>query len=421
MSERVYLSLDVGSAKVTAVIGERAADRVLDVIGEGSVASEGMKRGAVINLEKTSAAVRAAVRAAERVAGVQTMGAWLSVGGPQIKSKKSHGLAAIRRGHTITPEDAERAVEQAKTYPLEDGEELLHVVPLEYRVDGQEGIHDPVGMTGVRLEVDVLLVTAPAGPLANLRRAVEGAGVTINGLVAAPLASGLGVLTPEEMEMNVLVLDLGAGTTGVGLFREGRLAFAETLPVGQELVSSDIAKLLKIPFEEAERFKKKYGAALPEFADPELVLEISQEGRAEAAVAAPELARIIRPRLREIYALARKAVEEKVGALQVVADKVVLTGGGALLKGADELARRDFDLPVRLGRPRGVDGLADIVASPTHATAVGLLHYAEQHAPSPAAAGRLRLPRFSREEKPAPTGPSEPLWERIKNVLKDLF
>ena len=416
MSERLFAGLDVGTTKVTAVVGEVAADGVLDVIGEGSAPSEGIRRGAVVNLEKTAEAIQKAVRAAERVAGVGVGEVLVGVGGPQLASVTSGGLAAIRRGQTIRPADVERAVEQAKAYPLEGDRELLHVVPLEFRVDGQEGIHDPVGMTGVRLEVDVLLVSNAAGPLANLRRAVEAAGLSIGGLVAQPYASGLGVLTPEEEEMNTLVLDLGAGTTGIGYFKDGRLAYAGVLPLGAELVSGDIAKLLKIPFEEAERIKKKYGAALPELADPELVLEVSQAGHPAGGIPAPELARIIRPRVREIFQLARKALEERTGPLEVAVGKLVLTGGGALLPGTEELARREFGLPVRLGRPTRVEGLSDIVASPTHAAAVGLLHYAR-------ASGEGTRPKKRAAKAPAGERSADPaaIWEKVKAFFKDFF
>jgi cell division protein FtsA len=415
MNERLLLGLDIGTTKVTAVIGELAADRILDVIGEGSAPSEGMKRGVVINLEKTAEAIRSAVRAAERVAGVKVEQAFVGVGGPQLASFTSHGLAAIRRGQTITPADVERAIEQARAFPLEGDHELLHVVPLEFKVDGQEGIHDPVGMTGVRLEVEVLLAAAATGPLANLRRAVQAAGLDIAALVAVPYASGLAVLTPEEAEMNVVVLDIGGGTSSLSYFKGGRLAFAHVLPIGGEHISSDIAKLLKIPFEEAERIKQKYGAAVPELADPDLVLEINQAGHPAGGIPAPELARIIRPRVREIFLLGRKALEEAVGPVEVAASKLVITGGSALLPGVNELARRDFSLPVRLGRPGGVEGLADMVASPAHAVAVGLVQYARQHTEEGKAQARL-FPRKNPYKTPA-----SPVWERIKAFFKDFF
>ncbi|GAA5337674.1 cell division protein FtsA [Thermus antranikianii] len=413
----IIAGLDVGTSKVTTVIGELAPDGVLDIIGEGSVPSQGLKRGVVVNLERTTEAIRQSVHQAERVAGVKVEQVILGVGGPHLKSVTSHGLAAIRRGQSISAADVERAIEQAKAYPFDADLELLHALPLEFKVDGQEGIRDPVGMAGVRLEVDVHLVAAGRGPLANLRRAVGEAGLAIGALVAQPLASGLGVLSPEEEHMTVLLLDVGGGTTEVAVFREGRLAHSSVLPLGGDHVTQDIAQLLKIPFEEAERVKRKYGAALPELADPELVLEINQEGGSLGEVPAPELARIIRPRLREILHLARQSVDEALGPLEIKVNRVILTGGSALLKGFDLLARQQYSLPVRVGKPHGVSGLTDVVATPAHATAVGLVRYATTLPLTAPEARRARERRERREEQ----AKGEGLWARIKEILNNLF
>ncbi|WP_243089827.1 cell division protein FtsA [Thermus neutrinimicus] len=413
----IIAGLDVGTSKVTTVIGELAPDGVLDIIGEGTVPSQGLKRGVVVNLERTTEAIRQSVHQAERVAGVKVERVILGVGGPHLKSVTSHGLAAIRRGQSIGAADVERAIEQAKAYPFDADLELLHALPLEFKVDGQEGIRDPVGMAGVRLEVDVHLVAAGRGPLANLRRAVEDARLEIEALVAQPLASGLGALGPEEEHMTVLLLDVGGGTTEVAVFREGRLAHSSVLPLGGDHVTQDIAQLLKIPFEEAERVKRKYGAALPELADPELVLEINQEGGSLGEVPAPELARIIRPRLREILHLARQSVDEALGPLEIKVNRVILTGGTALLKGFDLLARQQYSLPVRVGKPHGVSGLTDVVATPAHATAVGLVRYATTLPVSTPEPRKARERKERREEK----AKAEGLWARIKEILNNLF
>ncbi|MCX7602369.1 MAG: cell division protein FtsA, partial [Meiothermus sp.] len=257
------------------------------------------------------------------------------------------------------------------------------------------------------------LVAAGRGPLANLRRAVEEAGLTVEALAVQVLASGLGVLNPDEERMTVLLLDVGGGTTDVAVFRGGRLAHSAVLPLGGDHVTQDIAQLLKIPFEEAERVKRKYGAALPELADPELVLEINQEGGSLGEVPAPELARIIRPRLREILHLARQSVDEALGPLEIQVNRVVLTGGTAMLRGFDLLARQQYTLPVRVGRPHGVSGLTDVVATPAHAAAVGLVRFGASlpvRAPEPK---RVR----AKEEKPKGEG----LWARLKEIFNNLF
>ncbi|WP_337845432.1 cell division protein FtsA [Thermus sp.] len=409
----IIAGLDVGTSKVTTVIGELAPDGVLDIIGESTVPSQGLKRGVVVNLERTTEAIRQSLFQAERVAGIKVERVVVGVGGPHLKGITSHGLAAIRRGHTIAEADVERAIEQAKAYPLDGEIELLHALPLEYRVDGQEGIRDPVGMAGVRLEVDVHLVAAGRGPLANLRRAVEGAGLEVEAFVVQALASGLGALLPEEENMTVLLLDIGGGTTDVAVFKNGRLAHTAVLPLGGEHVTGDIAQLLKIPFEEAERVKRKYGAALPELADPELVLEINQEGGTLGEVPAPELARIIRPRLREILHLARQSVDEAMGPLEIRVNRVVLTGGSTLMRGVDLLARQQYNLPVRIGRPQGVSGLSDVVASPAHAAAVGLVRYG---ATLPVRTPERRTPKKGEEE-----AKGAGFLAKIKDFLSNLF
>ncbi len=413
MSERIIVGLDVGTTKVCTVIGELSEDGILDVIGEGTAPSQGIKRGAVVNLEKTTEAIRSSVKLAERVAGVPVGQVYVGVAGPHIKSVTSHGLAAIRRGHTIGPADVERAVEQAKAYPFDGNYELVHALPLEYRVDGQEGIKDPLGMAGVRLEVDVHLIAAASGPLTNLRRAVEAAGLDIEGLVLQSFASGLAVLNPEDREHDVMLVDIGGSTTDVAFFKSGQLAYSAVIPLGGEHVTGDIAQLLKIPGEEAERIKKKYGAALVEMADPDLMLEINQDGNHVRDVPAPELANYIYPRVREILLLARREIEDQIGPLELHVQKVVLTGGSALLRGIENLAYKEYNVPVRLGRPEGLSGLTDVVASPAHATAVGLVRFGSHEQPTPS--GR----RARRENKPQDDGAG--IWEKIKGIFENFF
>ncbi|MCL4454628.1 MAG: cell division protein FtsA [Deinococcus sp.] len=412
----IIVGLDVGTTKVCTVIGELSSDGVLDIIGESTVPSQGLKKGVVTNLEKTSESIRQSLFQAERVAGVKVERVWAGLAGSHVKSVTSHGLAAIRRNHSITASDVERAIDQAKAYPFEGDFELIHVLPLDYRVDGQEGIRDPIGMAGVRLEVDVHLVAGSKGPMTNLRKAVEDSGVELSGLVLQSYASGLAVLTPEELSMTVMLVDIGGGTTDVAVFKAGHLAYSGVIALGGDHVTHDIAQLLKIPFEEAERVKKKYGAALPELADPELVLEVNQEGGPLGVIPAPELARIIRPRLREILHLARGGVDEALGPLEISVGKVILTGGAALVPGLEDLARKQFNLPVRLGRPMGVSGLIDVVASPTHATAVGLVRHG---AARPAAQSTRGFARSSSRQQGADSG--ENIWNRIRGIFKDFF
>jgi cell division protein FtsA len=446
---RIVVGLDIGTTKISTVIGEVGSDGVLDIIGEGSVPSEGLRRGAVVNLEKTINSIRNSVSAAERVAGVRVLDAYVGVAGSHIKALTSHGLAAIRRNQEISRSDVDRAIENARAVPLDPNLEVVHVLPQEYVVDGQEGIKDPVGMHGVRLEVDVHIVTGMQGPLANLRRCATEAALTVNSLVLQGYASGLAVLEPAEEDVTTVVLDIGGGTTDVGVFRRGNLAFSAVVPLGGDHITSDLAQILKIPSDEAERVKKKYGSAVPEMADQELTLELTQGG-VVTSVSAFELSRIIKPRVAEIFNLVRHEVDTALGPVELIAGGIVLTGGTSLMRGIVELARERFKLPVRLGKPRGMSGLSDVVSSPIHATAVGLVRYgisqdmgrgathimpetrelvpvaqgsgeagynSEFEALEPHLEPHMKPMRPMREPRPA--GPS--LWERIRSIFKEFF
>ncbi|AFZ65804.1 cell division protein FtsA [Deinococcus peraridilitoris] len=371
----IIVGLDIGTTKITTVIGEIGANGAVDIIGEGTVPSEGMKRGAVVNLERTTHAIRQSVLSAERVAGVKVTEAHVGVSGSHIKALTSHGLAAIRRQQEISRADVERAIENARAVPLDPNYEVIHALPQEYVIDGQEGIKNPVGMHGVRLEVDVHIVSGASGPLANLRRCVNEAGLQVRGFVLQALASGLSTLDPHEQDATVVLIDIGGSTTDVGVFKRGNLAHSASIPLGSDHVTTDLAQILKIPFEEAERVKRKYGAALPEMAETDLSLEITSGNGSVHAISAYELSRVIKPRLAEIFNFVRDEIDSALGPVELVAGSVVLTGGGSLLRGTAELARDRFRLPVRLARARGIGGLTDIVSSPTHATAVGLALY----------------------------------------------
>lgn len=371
----IIVGLDIGTTKITTVIGEVAPDGTIDIIGEGSVPSEGMKRGSVINLERATQAIKQSLHAAERVSGVRAWNVFVSVGGNHTKAMTSHGLAAIRRQQEISPPDVERAIENARAVPLDPSLEILHTIPQEYVVDGQEGIKNPVGMHGVRLEVDVHIVAGAGGPLLNLRRCVQEAGLQIEGFVLHSLASGLATLDQNEQNQTTVVVDMGGGTTDIGVFKRGNLAHSASIPIGGDHVTADLAQILKIPMEEAEKVKRHYGAAIPELADQELTLEITTASGATHAISAYELSRVIRPRVSEIYGLIRDEIDQALGPVELVAQSVVLTGGGAQLPGAVELARERFRLPTRLGRPRGIQGLSDIVGDPAHACSVGMVLY----------------------------------------------
>jgi cell division protein FtsA len=287
--------------------------------------------------------------------------------------------------------------------------EILHVIPQEYVVDGNDGIKDPIGMSGVRLEVDVHLVAGAMGPLANLRRCAEDAGAGVDGLVVQALASGLSVLSRGERDVTTVLIDIGGGTTDVGVFRRGTLAHSAVIPLGGDHVTQDISQLLRIPPDEAERVKKRYGVALPELADRDVVLEVANPSYT-ASISTFELAQVIRPRVVEILDLVRSNIEQRMGALELLAGNVVVTGGASLMPGLDQVATERFRLPVRVGKPEGVSGLVDVVASPAHATAVGLVRYGTLHGAAPLGAAGRRDARSSAG-----------LFSGLRRVLKDFF
>lgn len=409
--ERIIVGLDIGTTKICTVIGEVAKDGVLDIIGEGTVPSDGLRKGVVVNLERTIVAVRQSVADAQRMAGVDVKSAWVGVAGSHLKALTSHGMAAIRRGQEVTRSDIERTIENARAVPLEQNMEVLHVIPQEYVVDGNDGIKDPEGMSGVRLEVDVHIVAGAQGPLQNLRRCAVDAGVAVDGLVVQSLASGLAVLNPGEQELTTVLIDIGGGTTDIGVFRRGTLAHSAVIPVGGDHITQDISQLLRIQSDEAERVKRRYGVALPELADRDVELEVANPNYT-ASISTFELAQVIKPRVVEILDLVKRNIEQKMGALELLAGNVVITGGASLMPGIEQVANERFRLPVRIGKPHGVSGLADVVASPAHATAVGLVRFGMAQNVGTVAAAR----------RPKREGNLGGGWfDRVRNVIKDFF
>ncbi|MEF2278178.1 cell division protein FtsA [Deinococcus sp. YIM 134068] len=399
----IIVGLDIGTTKITTVIGEVAPNGAVDIIGMGTVASEGMKRGSVVNLERATHAIRQSVQAAERMSGVRVASVFVSVPGNHVKAITSHGLAAIRRNQEIGQPDVDRAIENARAVPLDPNLEILHTLPQEYVVDGQEGIKSPVGMHGVRLEVDVHIVAGTAGPLMNLRRCVQEAGLRVEGFALQALASGLATLEAAEQAQTVIVIDLGGGTTDVSVFKRGNLAHSACIPIGGEHVTADLAQILKLPTEEAENVKRKFGAAIPDLADPDLTLEITTPSGNLLTVSAFELSRIIKPRLAEIFGLVRDEIDHALGPVEFVAQGVVLTGGASMLRGTVELARDRFKVPVRQGRPRGIGHLTELVSGPEYAAGVGLVLYGIGQD------GKVPTAVLQEEAKPTPpTAPTPP-------------
>lgn len=394
------VGLDIGTTKVCALVGEVDEDGEVHVAGVGTAPCTGVRRGVVTDLEATTRALTEAVERAERMSGQTVRSVYLSVSGEHIASQNSRGVVAVSRSdREIGPHDVERVVEAARmaAIPAPD-REIIHLLPRGFVVDGQDGVRDPVGMYGTRLEVEAHIVTGTSTFLANLVKCVHRAGLEVEEMVLEPLASAEAVLSPAERELGVVVCDVGGGTTSLGVFHAGGLVHTVVLPVGGHHITHDIAFGLRTPVPEAEKLKVRYGAASVHAVREGELVEVVGVGEGEPRVLPRRhLCEIIQPRVEEMLSLVAAQLHRPDLARRLAAG-VVLTGGTALLRGFAELAAERLGLPARVGYPTGVVGLADEVASPAFATAVGLVLYAARRdrRPSPRAErngalwGRLR-------------------------------
>lgn len=373
-TEKYNVALDIGTSKVCVLVGEVSERGQLEIIGKGTAPMRGTRRGNVINLDQAVDAVKRAVDEAEVMAGVQIDSACVGVAGDQIRSANSRGVVSVTgRNREIAREDIDRVIEKSRAIPIPAELEVLHVIPREFIVDGQDGIHDPVGMTGSRLEANVHIVTGARTHDQNILTCVNKAGISVSELVLEPLGAAEAVLTADEREMGVLVMDLGAGTTDYAVFLEGNVIHSNVLPVGAGHFTSDISVVLRTPMEDAERIKKRYGCALSSLVVDDDPIEVpTVGGRAPKIVSKTELTNILEPRAAEIAKLIWRDLE-KVGLDKEIRSGIVLVGGGAEMDGMLEMCEQIFDCQARKGTPRGLGGLADTVNGPEWATAAGLL------------------------------------------------
>ncbi len=372
MSKRpeLLVGLDIGTAKVAAVVVESGSEADT-VLGVGASISEGLRKGVVVDMESTVHAISGAVHEAELSAGCEIHTVYASVGGSHIKGFNSHGVIALK-GADVDAADVVRVSEAARAVPLPQDQDILHVLTQEFVVDGNGGITDPVSMSGVRLESRVHVVTTSMAPAQNVIKCCQRAGLHVADLSLAVLAAAECVVTPEELEMGVAVLDVGAGTTGLVAFEDGAVKHTAVLPVGGNHVSSDLSAGLRTPFREAESLKVRYGAALPSAIAEDDMLEVSMVGAGEARrLPRRVLAEIMGPRYRELFALAHNQLE-RVGLHESLASGIVLTGGSVAALGVVDLAEQVFSVPVRMGVPVGFDGLEEVLAGPSYTAALGL-------------------------------------------------
>jgi len=374
--DNIVVGLDIGTTKIGCVIAEVNGDTSAKIVGVGTSRSEGLRRGVVVNLEKTVVSIGRAIEEAELMAGVEVRNVYAGIAGDHIRSINSHGVIAVSRGGVeITRSDVNRVIDAAKAVAIPMDREILHILPQEFVVDEQAGIKDPTGMAGVRLEVDVHIVTGAVSSAQNLVKAIQKAGYQVRDLVLEPLASAHGVLTDDERELGVALVDIGGGTTDIALFHEGAIRHTSVIGLGGNNVTNDIAIGLRTPGREAERIKERYGTALARLVgDDEEVLVPRVAGQGERRVGRRILASIIQPRMEEILALVQSDIRRS-GWYDRIPAGLVMTGGASALPGTAELAESAFDMPIRIGFPLGVTGLVESVRDPRFATGVGLVQY----------------------------------------------
>ena len=375
--ERVVVGLDVGTTKVVALVGN-VADGMIEIIGMGKAESHGLDKGVVVDIGRTISSIRKALEEAENMADVKISSVYVGIAGKHINSINNSGTVSINRpDRIITNDDIHRVVETAQAIQLPPASEMIHVIPRQYIVDGQDGITDPVGMTGTRLEVDVHIVTGAITAVHNLVRCVEALDIGIEQIVLEPIASALAVLSSAEKELGVILMDIGGGTTDISVFRGGDIWFSKVIPIAGEHITNDITVGLQTPIEEAELIKKQAGTALVDSVGEDEKIEVATIGGDEKkTVSKKKLAKIIEPRVEELLDLAMQEVED-AGYRDLVPAGLVLTGGTSLLDGIAEFAQHRYGIAVRRGKiPQGIHGLRDIVESPIYATSIGLLRYA---------------------------------------------
>jgi cell division protein FtsA len=371
--DSLIVGLDIGTTKICTVVGEASNDQV-NIIGLGTFPSKGLRKGVVVNIESTVQSIKRAVEEAELMADCHITSVYAGIAGGHIKGINSHGVIAVKNKE-ITPKDVKRVIDAASAVAIPIDREVIHVLPQEYIVDDQDGIKDPVGMSGVRLEGRVHIVTGAITSAQNIVKCANRAGLDVAGIVLEQLGSSEAVLTPEEKELGAAIVDIGGGTTDLVVFSSGSIKHTAVFPMAGNHITNDISVGLRTPVEEAEKIKIRYGCALTSLVRKDETIEVpSVGGRKPRVLSRQTLAEIVEPRVDEILTQVRDELM-RVGYGNLLASGVILTGGSAILEGIPDLAEQIFNLPVRRGTPVGIGGLVDLVNSPIYATGVGLVLY----------------------------------------------
>ncbi|WP_436792273.1 cell division protein FtsA [Amphritea atlantica] len=373
----MIVALDIGTSKVVCLVGEVGLDGMIDIVGIGSHESRGLKRGVVVNIESTVHSIQRAVDEAELMAGCKIHSVTVGIAGSHINSMNSHGIVAVREGE-VMEHDLDRVIDAARAVAIPADQKILHILPQEYVIDNQEGIREPLGMSGVRLEAKVHLVTGAVNAVQNIEKCVQRCGLAVDNSVLEQLASSLSVLTEDEKELGVCMVDMGGGTTDIAIFTGGSIRHTAVIPIAGDQVTNDIAMALRTPTPHAEEIKIKYACALAQLARAEDTIKVPSVGdRPSRDLSRQALAEVVEPRYDELFTLIQSELRRS-GFEDLVAAGIVLTGGTAKMEGAVELAEEIFHMPVRLALPKGVRGMGDILNSPIYATGIGLLQYAKQ-------------------------------------------
>jgi cell division protein FtsA len=370
--KRMIVGLDIGTSKVVAVVGEVDVDGVIEVVGIGSHPSRGMKKGVVVDIESTVNAIQRAVEEAELMAGCQIHSVYVGIAGSHIRSMNSHGIVAIKEGEVVQA-DVERVLDAAQAVAIPADQKVLHVLPQEYLIDNQGGIKEPLGMSGVRLEAKVHLVTCAVNAAQNIEKCIQRCGLEVDGIILEQLASSFSVITADERDLGVCIVDIGGGTSDIAIFTDGAIRHTGVIPIAGDQVTNDIAMALRTPTQHAEEIKIRYACALTQLAGADETIKVPSVGdRPPRDLSRQSLAEVVEPRYDELFTLIQAEIRRS-GYEELIPAGVVLTGGTSKMEGAMELAEEIFHMPVRVGAPQYAQGLSDIIRNPIYATAVGLL------------------------------------------------
>lgn len=375
--KNLIVGLDIGTSKIVAIVGELQPEGTVKVIGLGQHISRGLKKGVVINIESTMQSIQRALEEAELMADCKINNVYTGIAGSHIKSLNSHGMVKIKDAE-VSQMDVDRVIETARAIALPADQQILHILTQEYIIDGQEDVREPLGMSGMKLEAKVHIVTGAVAAAQNIVKCIKRCGIEVSDLILQPLASSLAVLTEDEKELGVCLVDIGGGTTDIAVFKQGAIRHTAVVPIAGDQMTNDVAVAFRTPTQSAEDIKVKYGCALRQLADARETVEVpGVDGREPRQLSVQTLAEVLEPRVVELYEMVLNELRRS-GMEEMIASGIVITGGSAMMRGMVELGEEIFHMPVRMGLPRYVGGLSEVVSNPRYATGVGLVLMGKQ-------------------------------------------